>query len=179
MKAHPGNRHHHGSRLSRGQRVATYTAVAMAWLSGTLWLIFHNFLQRQGEFSLEPHPLEHWWLRLHGLCAFVLLWLGGLIWGLHVRHGLRWPGRRRSGLSMMVVFCVLAASGYLIYYADEGGVRDAVVAIHWVVGLALLVPVVAHLLPSYTKRSAEEPERNSHAHGEQPGSNPPRPSASA
>ena len=64
-----GLRHHHGSRLSRAQRVATYAAFAAAWLSGTFWLLFHYFLQQQGEFALEPHPLEHWWLRLHGLAS--------------------------------------------------------------------------------------------------------------
>src|SRR5215468_6376632 len=101
MRVRHSSRHRH-PRLSRRQRTATYVALAAAWMSGALWLLFHYFLQRQGEFSLEPHPLEHWWLRLHGLCAFALLWLGGLLWALHVRHGLGWPRRRRSGL--VIVF---------------------------------------------------------------------------
>ena len=119
-------RHHHGSRLTRTQRIATYTAFLAAWTSGALWLLFHYFLQQQGEFALEPHPLEHWWLRLHGLCAFVLLWFGGLLWALHVRHGLGWPRRRGSGLTIASAFCVLAATGYLLYYSDEGTMHDAI-----------------------------------------------------
>jgi len=151
--AHPHNRSHvthppqHGSRLSPKQRAATYAAFTLAWLSGSLWLLFHYFLQRQGEFALEPHPLEHWWLRLHGLCAFVLLWLGGLIWALHVRPGLRWPLRRRSGISIAVVFCALAATGYFLYYVDDGAFRDAAGIVHWVVGLSVAVPVALHALP--------------------------------
>jgi hypothetical protein len=147
-----GSRQHHGSHLSRAQRAAAYGAFAAAWLSGTLWLLFHYFLQRQGEFALEPHPLEHWWLRLHGLCAFVLLWLGGLLWALHVRHGLGWPRRRASGLAIMFAFCVLAASGYLLYYADEGVMRDAIGWLHSGIGLSLLVPVAMHVLPSVRER---------------------------
>ena len=151
MKRRHGSHQQH-PRLSRRQRNATYTVFAMAWVSGAIWLLFHYFFQRQGEFALEPHPLEHWWLRLHGLCAFVLLWLGGVLWTQHVRHGLGWPQRRRSGLAILFAFCVLAASGYLLYYAEEGAFRDAAGVLHWTLGLALAVPVVAHALPSLKAR---------------------------
>lgn len=152
MRRHRHREAHHHARLSRRQRNVTYIVFALAWTSGALWLLFHYFLLRQGQFGPEPHPLEHWWLRLHGLCAFVLLWLGGMLWTQHVRHGLAWPQRRRSGLAILVAFCVLAASGYLIYYADEGGFRDAAGVLHWLFGLALAIPVVAHALPSVKMR---------------------------
>ena len=159
MRGHRGSRHHQGSRLSRQQRGATYVVFAAAWLSGALWLLFHYFLRRQGEFALEPHPLEHWWLRLHGLCAFALLWLGGLLWGLHVRHGMSQPQRRPSGLAIVFAFCVLALSGYLIYYADEGVAQDLIGVLHWVIGLALAVPVALHALPSISARRRDEAAR--------------------
>jgi hypothetical protein len=145
--------------LSRRQRLVTYVVFAAAWLSGALWLLFHYFLRRQGEFTLEPHPLEHWWLRLHGLGAFVLLWLGGVLWALHVRHGMSLAQRRRSGLAIVYAFCVLAASGYLIYYADEGVVRDLIGVLHWTIGLALAVPVVLHALPSIRARRRDAAAR--------------------
>lgn len=151
MSRHHLSRHHH-PRLSPRQRIATYLVFLAAWSSGALWLVFHHFLRRQGEFALEAHPLEHWWLRLHGLCAFVLLWLGGVLWAQHVRHGLGWPQRRSSGLAILVAFCALAASGYLLYYADEGALRDVAGTLHWVLGLTLMIPVVAHALPSLRAR---------------------------
>ena len=158
MSRHRHSRQHH-PRLSPRQRTATYVALVAAWTSGALWLLFHYFLQRQGEFALEPHPLEHWWLRLHGLCAFVLLWLGGMLWTQHVRHGLGWPQRRSSGLAILIAFCALAASGYLLYYADEGTFRDAAGVVHWALGLALMIPVVAHALPSFKARRRAALER--------------------
>lgn len=148
MRIHHRPHAHHGSRLSPRQRQATYIAIMGAWLSGALWLLFHYFLQRQGEFAPEPHPLEHWWLRLHGLCAFVLLWLGGLLWAQHVRHGLRGLQRRGSGFTILIAFCLLASTGYLLYYADEGALRDASGVVHWVIGLGLALPVALHALPS-------------------------------
>ena len=149
-------RHHHGARLSRRQRLATYVGLTAAWSTGALWLLFHYFLQRQGEFALEPHPLEHWWLRLHGLCAFALLWFGGVLWALHVRHGLGRFQRRRSGLVIAFAFCALAASGYLLYYADEGAARDVIGVLHWAFGLSLIVPVFIHALPSLRSRAKLE-----------------------
>ena len=145
----------HGSRLSAPRRAVTYIALAVAWSSGILWLVFHYFLQRQGEFALEPHPLEHWWLRLHGLCAFVLLWLGGLLWAVHVKPGLPWPKRRPSGLIIAYAFCALAASGYLLYYVDEGSSRDIIGVVHWLTGLALALPVVLHAWPASRPRVAD------------------------
>jgi len=142
----------HGSRLSAGQRRATYALLGCAWGSGVFWLVFHYFLQRRGEFAVEPHPLEHWWLRLHGLCAFALLFLGGLLWALHVKPGLPWPKRRPSGLIIAFAFCALAATGLLLYYADEGLLRDVSGATHWLIGLLLAVPVAVHALPARYRR---------------------------
>jgi hypothetical protein len=152
MKIRHAGKHAHGSKLSPRERFVTYAAFTLAWLSGATWLVFHYFLQRKGEFALEPHPLEHWWLRLHGLCAFVLLWLAGLLWVRHVRPGLRWPPRRQSGLAIAFAFCALAATGYLLYYVDEGAPRDVIGVLHWAIGLALSLPVVVHALPSYRPR---------------------------
>ena len=71
--------HAHGLRLASRHRGLAYATFAAIWFTGILWLIFHYFLQRQGEFGAEPHPLEAWWLRLHGAVAFVVLWLAGLL----------------------------------------------------------------------------------------------------
>lgn len=144
----------HTRQLTRVQRFAIYVTAGAAWFSGALWLVFHHFLRRQGEFALEPHPLENWWLRLHGLCAFVLLWLAGLLWALHARHAVRWPQRRGSGLALMVAFGVLASSGYLLYYANDGALRDGMELAHWITGLAVVVPVVLHALPPRRSRAA-------------------------
>ena len=147
MTSRRGHKHEHKSRLSRGQRIVTYAALCTAWLSGATWLLFHYFLQRPGEFGLEPNPLEHWWLRLHGLCAFALLSLSGLLWVVHARPGLRWPRRRRSGVAITISFCVLAVSGYCLYYVDDGAFRDAAGVVHWIIGLSLAVPVALHAFP--------------------------------
>ena len=141
-------------RLAPGHRRFAYAAIAAIWLSGVLWLVYHYGLQREGSFGLEPHPLEAWWLRLHGLAAFVSLFAFGLLWGVHIRAGLAFARRRLSGLLLLVLLVVLSLSGYLLYYAGEEMLRDAVRVAHWVIGLALLPPFVVHVMRARKQRGA-------------------------
>lgn len=159
--SHPRSPHRpvhggHGLRLSPRHRRLVYGTFAAIWITGILWLIFHYFLQRQGEFGLESHPLEAWWLRLHGAVAFVALWLGGVVWIVHVRHGLSRPKRRVSGIALIAMFAVLAASGYLLYYASDDALRDAVRLLHWLVGLGLAVPFLIHSLRARRTRKMKD-----------------------
>lgn len=151
---------HHGSRLSERARQAVYLIFALAWTTGILWLLFHYFMMRQGEFGLEPHPLEAWWLRLHGLSAFVVLWFAGWLWSAHARPALSRPMRRKSGIAIVAIFLVLAASGYLLYYASDDALRDIVRLVHWIIGIALIVPVLLHSIRRRRMR-AEMPRGNS------------------
>ena len=137
---------HHDSRLSRRVRAAVYVVFGLAWGTGILWLVFHYFLMRQGEFGVEPHPLEAWWLRLHGAGAFAVLWLGGLLWGVHARPALVHKRWRSSGIGIFIVLGLLALSGYLLYYASNESLRDWVRLVHWVLGLSLSVPLLIHVL---------------------------------
>jgi heme A synthase len=135
---------HRGLRLSTRARRGVYCIFGAAWATGILWLLFHYFMMRQGEFGSEPHPLEAWWLRLHGLCAFVVLWLAGWLWSAHARPAMSRPMRRKSGIVIIAIFLVLAASGYLLYYASDDAVRDIVRFVHWTIGIALIVPILLH-----------------------------------
>ena len=112
-----------------------YVIAAGVWLSGGLWLLFHYFLQKQGEFGPSTNPLEPWWLKMHGAFAFASLWMGGLIWGVHITRF--WPGRRRrwSGSILTAVFALLILTGYLLYYVADDHARPMISYIHWIIGL--------------------------------------------
>lgn len=114
------------------------------WSSGTLWLVFHYFMQRKGEFGPAPDPLEHWWLAAHGLFAFASLWLLGLLWGRHIVGAWKIGRHRISGVLLLGVLAVLIASGYLLYYSGSDETRSVVSLIHWTLGLALPLPFLVH-----------------------------------
>ena len=130
--------------LGRRRRWLLYFIGAGVWLTGGLWLIYHYFLVKQGEFGPTANPLEPWWLRLHGMFAFASLWMFGLLWGIHITK--LWPGTRRkwSGGLLTGFFLLLIVSGYLLYYVGDDSVRPYVSEIHWVFGLACPALFVWH-----------------------------------
>ena len=70
------------ARLSPRRERLVYIVFGLLWASGAGWLAFHYFLRQSGEFGEMPHPLEPWWLRLHGAAAFAGLCLTGLLWAV-------------------------------------------------------------------------------------------------
>lgn len=142
---HPGHPTSTKGRLSRRREVLVYVVLGTLWASGAGWLIFHYFLHQASEFGELPHPLEAWWLRLHGAAAFAALWLLGLLWAVHLVPA--WNARRRSsGIVLSAITAMLAVSGYLIYYVGAESARAWIVLAHWLLGLAVIVPLLLHAL---------------------------------
>lgn len=138
------------ARLSRRREALVHVVLGTLWLSGVAWLVFHHFLRVPGEFGELPHPLESWWLRLHGAAAFAALWLLGVLWPTHLLPA--WRSRRRaSGIVLAAFLAVLVASGWLLYYGGEE-TRGAVSLLHWIGGLALALPLLWHALRGRSAR---------------------------
>lgn len=146
MKAARRPPHAFGLGIAHRRKIVLYLAFSVLFGSGILWLVFHYFLMRQGEFGLEPHPLEAWWLRLHGAAAFVMLAFGGLLWGTHARPALLQQRWRVSGIAIVALLAMLAGSGYLLYYASDDTLHNGARLVHWLLGLSLAVPLLVHVL---------------------------------
>jgi len=142
-------------RLSRRHEWLVWLILGATWGSGLLWLVFHYWLMQNGEFGPLPHPLEGWWLRLHGAGAFATLWLLGLLWAVHMTRA--WPLslRRRTGLGMGVTASVLVLSGFLLYYGGES-LRAYAAPLHWGLGLATLPLALLHMRRRTQARRAHE-----------------------
>lgn len=127
---------HDGMRMPAWMRRWVYLAAGASLLTGALWLLFHHFVRRQGEFGAEAHPLEHVWLTLHGGAAIAMAWVLGLVWLAHVRRG--WQRRRNhgSGITLLAQLVVLAMTGWGLYYLGDEVWRDEIALCHWLLGLA-------------------------------------------
>jgi hypothetical protein len=114
-------------------------------VSGALWLLFHYFLRVHGQFGEAPHPLESWWLRLHGAAAMLVLVVLGSLLPVHVRRG--WHQRRNllAGTILGAIGLLLIASGYALYYFGGEELRPWISAFHWVVGLSALPLLMWHI----------------------------------
>lgn len=132
-------------RLGSRHRRAAYATFGLLWASGALWLLFHYFFRVEGNFGPEAHPLESWWLRLHGLMAmFALVALGSLATN-HVR--LAWKRRKnlRTGLAMLAMTAWLAVTGYALYYFVSEVNEAWLPLTHWIPGLALPLAGLIHI----------------------------------
>jgi branched-subunit amino acid transport protein len=132
-------------RLGARREALVWTVLGVVWASGVAWLVVRYGLRARGEFGELPHPLEPWWMRVHGAAAMAALWLGGLLWAVHVLPAWR-AHRRISGIVLGVILATLAASGYLLYYLGDEGARSSVALVHWIVGLAVPLPFLVHAL---------------------------------
>lgn len=135
---------HHRWRAVIRHRYLVWPIVLGVWLSGALWLVFHDFLMRPGEFGLAANPLEQWWLRAHGAFAFASLWLLGFLSVAHVGGRWAWRRQRRSGLMLLGIYVWLVVTGYLLYYAGGDQFRAAVSLAHWSVGLVAIIFLLLH-----------------------------------
>jgi hypothetical protein len=138
-------------RLGSQHKKWLYAGLTLLWASGALWLLFHYFLQAEGDFGPQPHVLEKWWLRLHGLAGMLALILLGSLMPNHMK--LAWTRRknRRSGLPMLAVWGSLAATGYALYYFSSDANAAWLPVLHWGVGLGLPALLLVHLKHARTR----------------------------
>lgn len=148
--------HRSPSLLSRRRRWLTYTVLGGLWATGAAWLVLRYGMQRVGEFGPAPHPLQPWALRGHALFAFATLWLGGLLWAVHIAPTWRRGHRRASGILAVASLLLLVASGYLLYYIGDDRWRVSVSTLHWAIGLIAIVPFLIHLLHDRRHREHEQ-----------------------
>lgn len=133
-------------RLSARRRRFCYGVGFGLCLSGASWLLFHYGLQQQSPFGPQPHPLEIWWLRVHGAFAFVALWTFGMTWSAHIVGGWQTGRQRWSGGAGISVLLAQILSGYLIYYLVDDVWHDNVALVHWMVGLTLPAVIAIHIV---------------------------------
>lgn len=132
-------------RFSAPHKRWLYAVFALLWLSGAWWLVAHYFMRVPGAFGETPHPMEIWWLRLHGLMVFAALLTLGSVLSTHAQRAWKLKKNRRTGLFMKAIFLWLAMSGYALYYfADEENAAWLPV-LHWVVGLSVPLMLVFHI----------------------------------
>jgi hypothetical protein len=132
-------------RLGARHKKWLYSGLSLLWVSGVMWLLFHYFLQTDGDFGPQPHALERWWLRLHGLAGMLGLILFGSLLPNHMKLAWVRKKNRRTGLPMFTVWIWLATTGYALYYFSSDANADWLPVLHWAVGLALPILLLVHL----------------------------------
>ena len=161
------------TRLARWHELTLYAAIAGLTLTGALWLLFHFFVSGDGAYGYVTHPLEPWWLKIHGAVAmFALVLLGSLIPN-HITKAWQRRRNRITGGVNVAVFLVLAMTGYFLYYLGDETWRNWASVIHWVIGLGLPVVAGVHVVTGKRLRGTGSRPRDRVAEAPQPATGAP------
>ena len=123
------------------------------WISGAAWLVVHYWLGSQDAVNLQVSPAGPWWLKVHGALAFLAIWTGGLLWGLHIAKAWHLRRHRWSGGILIGSLLLLVLSGYLLYYVGEESTRQGISLLHWILGLLIPLAYLTHRLAKKLPRS--------------------------
>ena len=132
-------------RLSPRLRVWTYGTFGLLFASGLLWWLIQSWGRVETEFGPTPHSAAAWLLRLHGAAAMLVLVILGVLLPVHVARAWRARRNRSSGAGMLTLCALLAATGWLLYYATGETSRTIVSAIHLWLGFSLPLVLVIHI----------------------------------
>lgn len=122
-------------RLPASLRAATYLVGLIVAGSGVTWL-----LTPQGSRRVAAACMA-----VHGSATMVLLVLVGAVAALHAPTGWRERKNRLSGAIFTLTLSVLVATGAMLYYAGDEGLRSAASVVHWAIGCAVLLFGALHV----------------------------------
>jgi cytochrome b561 len=138
--------HRHSFRLERWHRRSVYVTGLALLLTGLAWLVLRYFMRPVGEFGETVNPLEPWAMKLHGLAAMAALFFVGSMLHLHIRRAVKAGRNLVTGWSMVGTLAFLVVTGYGLYYLAGDADRPVWSALHWVVGIAVAVLFVLHIV---------------------------------
>ena len=124
-------------RMSGWQRSFVISSMLACSMSGSLYLLGHEFEIQQASFG------NRYILATHGIFAiFATLALGSVL-SIHLKAGIKSKKKWLSGFSQLSFLATLLITGALLYYGPAD-IRDNVVVTHWIVGLIFFATFLLH-----------------------------------
>lgn len=134
-----------GMHLAPSARRQVLAAIWLVILSGVSWIALDWYLDAD-DYTDPLRVWRHRVLVLHGVAAYVLLWIVGRLYALHQQGNWQAQRNRASGLVMSAVLLLLAGSGLTLYYPPHEDWRDAFSLLHQGLGVALVLLLPLHIV---------------------------------
>lgn len=152
-------RPHFTVRLPRWHEWLIYAATTLLFVTGGAWLLLDRFGKVQGQFGPEPNHALPWMLLVHGMVAYAFVIIAAMLVPVHMRLGWGTGRNRPSGLLLVEISLFLLLSGLALYYSTDEVLRAATSLSHWLVGLAMPIPIVVHLVRGKGSRPKPRKQR--------------------
>jgi hypothetical protein len=144
--------------MTRFERWSVWSTSLATFITGVVYLVMKYFLVNDDPFAVVNHPWQPAVLKAHILVAPLLTFAVGMvalrhIWR-HLQAGMR--DGRRSGLTTLVVFGPMIATGYLIQAFTQETLLRAMAFSHIGFGLLYGVGLLAHHFSAGGSRAREQ-----------------------
>ena len=134
-------------------RATIYASFGALLLTGVVIFTLKHFFQAAGEFGPAPHPWQPKLLVVHGIIAVLVTYLFGWISAQHAGDAWRRGVSRASGTWLIVLIGGLVLSGFAAFFLADDSIRSVTATIHEFLGLALVLPWIAHWRTGRGRRS--------------------------
>lgn len=131
-------------RLSRFYRRLVYWTLTLLVLSGAAWIVADQL--KAGDDAEFWQRTVATALMVHGGAAMIMLLLLGILIESHMRRAWRARRNRATGVVMIAFNTLLVVSAFLLYYAGSETLRPWISNGHIVLGLAMPVLVLLHVI---------------------------------
>lgn len=122
-----------------------YGFLALSLCSGVLFFIFNQWVEIEGEFGPQKHPLQAIFIRVHGAAAFFMLMSFGALLAAHIPYGWKSTRSRKSGIFIATLALLQILLGYLLYYLANESIRQYTSYVHILFGLLMPLALYVHL----------------------------------
>ena len=119
-------------------------------VTGFAYFAMKYLMVSDDPFAVVNHPWQSAMLSLHLLASPPLILVFGIILNSHIMRKLRVPttANRRSGMTSLVTFGTMTATGYLLQVVTHETGLQALVILHVASGVVFSAAYLAHLIIS-------------------------------
>jgi hypothetical protein len=136
--------------FSRGWKLLLYSVLLLSFATGAGWFVLDRWFFTVDEFDIvQKHPLEPVLLKIHGASAMLVLVSFGYLLATHVHAAWRTHRQRGSGLPLVAIFVLMAASGWCLYYIADVTWRARIAWLHLGTGLSLPILLATHIITGH------------------------------
>lgn len=123
------------------------------------FLVFRLELEQDWlmNLSMTSGSLRHTLTSLHAITGWLMVWLIGAIWTIHIRSHWRKNENRVNGIVFLSIWVVLIASALGVYYFGDPDWSKASSSLHVIFGLIVPFMLIAHKMVG--KKSLKNPTR--------------------
>jgi hypothetical protein len=123
-----------------------WTTIVGLYLSGLGTWILQNWFYSDVGYGLQRREQTTTWLHTHSVAGLFFIGMFGYLIHSHVEMGLKQRRKIKTGLLVLTTMSILVVSVPGIFYLTLEPWKGWVSCIHTYVGLAMVIPVLAHLV---------------------------------